>query len=181
QGRAIWVLDDVEPLREIAKDGFESSHLFTPVRALRMHPDNNNDTPLPPETPVGENPPEGAVIDYWLGTGAHSPVTLDVFDADGRLVRRFSSADSPRQPKAERYFAKSWAKPPQVLAATPGMHRFVWNLRHERPDAAEYSYGIAAVWGRGTPIEPEGPFVLPGMYKVALKVGGRRYAAPLAV
>jgi hypothetical protein len=97
------------------------------------------------------------------------------------LVRRFSSPEVPRSPPAERYFAEAWTKPPQQLAVTPGMHRFVWNLRYERPDAAEYSYSIAAVWGRGTPIEPEGAWVLPGTYTIALTANGRRYTAPLTV
>ena len=108
-------------------------------------------------------------------------MTLEILDGNGQLVRRFSSADIPPEPKAERYFAKAWTKTPQTLAASPGMHRFVWNLRYERPDAAEYSYSIAAVWGHGTPIEPEGPFVLPGDYTVALTANGKRYAAPLKV
>ena len=181
QGRAIWALDDVEPLREIAAGKFETAHLFTPARAWRVHPNNNQDTPLPPETPAGENPPAGAIIDYWLGSAAQGPVTLEISDGAGRVVRRFSSSDIPQEPPAERYFAKAWTKPPQRLAATPGMHRFVWNLRYERPDAAEYSYSIAAVWGRGTPIEPEGAFVVPGEYRVALTVNGRRYTAPLTV
>jgi photosystem II stability/assembly factor-like uncharacterized protein len=181
QGRAIWVLDDVEPLREMANGNFGTAHLFAPTQTWRVHPNNNQDTPLPPETPAGENPPAGAVIDYWLGAGVSGPVTLDIFDADNRLVRHFSSADISRQPPAERYFAKGWAKPPQPLAATHGMHRFLWNLRYDRPDAAEYSYSIAAVWGRATPIEPEGAWVLPGRYTVALTVNGKRYAAPLTV
>jgi photosystem II stability/assembly factor-like uncharacterized protein len=181
QGRAIWVLDDVEQLRETANAGSEPAHLFTPARVWRVHPNNNADTPLPPETPAGENPPAGAIIDYSLGPGVSGPVTVDILDANGQMVRRFSSADAPRSPSAERYFVKAWAKPPQALAGTPGMHRFVWNLRYERPDAAEYSYSIAAVWGRGTPIEPEGPFVLPGTYTVALTVDGKRYTAPLIV
>jgi hypothetical protein len=146
-----------------------------------VHPDNNNNTPLPPETPAGENPPAGAVIDYWLGDGGHGPVTLEIFDASGQLVRRFSSADVPRSPPAERYFAKGWTKPPQPLAATAGMHRFVWNLRYQRPDAPEYSYSIAAVWGRATPIEPQGAWVLPGTYTVALTADGNRSTAPLTV
>jgi uncharacterized protein YoxC len=175
------MIDDVEPLREIANAQFEFAHLFTPARAWRVHPDNNNDTPLPPETPAGETPPTGAVIDYWLEAGTHGPVTLDIFDANGRMVRHFSSVEVPQDPPAERYFAKAWTKPPQALAATPGMHRFVWNLRYERPDAAEYSYSIAAVWGRATPIEPQGAWVLPGQYTVALTVSGGRYITSLTV
>jgi photosystem II stability/assembly factor-like uncharacterized protein len=181
QGRAIWVLDDVEPLREIAGTDFGAAHLFTPAEAWRVHPNNNQDTPLPPETPTGENPPAGAIIDYWLGTSAEGPVTLEIFDADNHLVRWFSSAEIPRQPPAERYFAKEWIKPPQALAGTPGMHRFVWNLRYERPDTIEYGYSIAATPSGGTSIEPEGPFALPGQYRVVLSAGGKQYSAPLTL
>ena len=181
QGRAIWVVDDVEPLRETANGSVQPTHLFAPARAWRVHPNNSADTPLPPETPVGENPPAGAIIDYALGANVSGPVILDILDANGNIVRHFSSAEVPRSPPAKRYFARAWAKPPQALAGTPGMHRFVWNLRYARPDAAEYSYSIAAVWGRGTPIEPQGPFVLPGTYNVVLTVNGKRYTAPLTV
>jgi len=180
EGRAIWVLDDVEPLREITGTDFGAAHLFTPTQAWRVHPNNNNDTPLPPETAMGENPPAGAVIDCWLGA-TQGPVTLEIFDADNHLVRRFSSTDVQRQPHAERYFAKEWIKPPVTLAATEGMHRFVWNLRYDRPDAAEYGYSIAATPSHGTPVEPEGPFVVPGEYRVVLTAGGRQYGAPLSV
>ncbi|MBV9063523.1 MAG: hypothetical protein JOY77_11445, partial [Alphaproteobacteria bacterium] len=181
QGRAIWMLDDVEPLREIATMQFSGAHLFTPARAWRVHPNNNNDTPLPPETPVGENPPAGAVIDYWLDASARGPVTLEILDSSGQPVRRFSSSDVPQQPPAERYFAKAWINPPDQLAATSGMHRFIWSLRYARPDAAEYSYSIAAVWGHGTPVEPQGPWVLPGTYTVVLTVNGQRNTVPLNV
>ncbi|MDE2133162.1 MAG: hypothetical protein KGM97_00490 [Alphaproteobacteria bacterium] len=180
EGRAIWVLDDVEPLREIAGGmGEEPAHLFKPESAWRVHPDNNKDTPLPPETPAGENPPAGAVIDYWLGTVG--PVTLEIRDAAGGAVRHFSSAQQPSVPRAEHYFAEAWTHPPEALAATPGMHRFVWNLRYERPDAVRYGYSIAAVWGRDTPVNPDGPFALPGDYTVTLRAGGKSYTAPLHI
>ncbi len=104
-----------------------------------------------------------------------------ILDAGGSVVRRFSSAEPAQTPKAERYFAKTWTRKPEGLSAAPGMHRFIWDLHYERPDAAEYGYSIAAVWGRGTPIEPEGPFVLPGTYTVVLEANGQRYTAPLAV
>lgn len=182
EGRGIWVLDDLAPLREIVPGTAEERmHLFKPASAWRVHADNNRDTPLPPETPAGENPPEGAILDYWLGAETKGPVTLEIRDARGNVVRRFSSAEAPKQPKAERYFAKDWTKPPEVLAAAPGMHRFVWNLRYERPAAIKYSYSIAAVWGRGTPIKPEGAFVLPGDYTVTLEADDTHATAPLHI
>jgi photosystem II stability/assembly factor-like uncharacterized protein len=182
QGRSIWVLDDVEPLREIAGGLLgASTHLFLPAKAVRVHPDNNKDTPLPPETPAGENPPSGAIIDYWLAAGTSGPVTLQILDGSGQVVKSYSSAQPPEHLKADRYFAKAWVSPPEIFSGAPGMHRFVWNLRYERPDSIGYGYSIAAVWGHGTPVEPEGPFALPGNYTVVLEAGGQRYTAPLTV
>jgi len=182
EGSSIWVLDDVAPLREIAGGlADEPAHLFAPASAIRVHPNNNTDTPLPPETPAGENPPAGAIVDYRLGADASGPVTLQILDANGQVVRSFSSAQEPERLKAERYFAKAWVQDSATLSGAPGMHRFVWDLRYERPDALGYGYSIAAVWGHGTPLEPEGPFALPGIYTVVLDVGGKRYTAPLTL
>ncbi|MGH6889787.1 MAG: WD40/YVTN/BNR-like repeat-containing protein [Rhizomicrobium sp.] len=182
EGRAIWVLDDLSPLREVSPAlSQQSAHLFAPARALRVRLNNNRDTPLPPETPVGENPPEGAAIDYWLGAATKGPVTLEIRDSRGALVRRFSSTDKPEALKAELYFAKAWVIAPARLSSDPGMHRFIWNLRYPRPDAITYDYGIAAVWGRGVPLDPQGPFALPGNYTVTLTANGTKESAPLAI
>ncbi len=180
EGRALWVLDDVAPLRQIVPQSGDA-HLFTPALAWRVHSDNSVDTPLPPETPIGQNPPAGAVIDYWLGATPRGPVTLEIRDANGWVVRRFASNAKPEQPQAERYFAAGWTKPPQPLETAAGLHRFVWDLRTERPGAIGYSYSIGAVWGRGTPIAPQGPYVVPGNYEVVLGVNGKTYTAPLRV
>ncbi len=180
QGRAIWLLDDVTALRQTTPNT-EAAHLFTPAAAWRVHSDNNVDTPLPPETPQGENPPAGAIIDYWLGANTSSPVTLDINDGKGALVRHFASNAKPGEPGAKRYFAAAWLKPPRALETTAGFHRFIWNLHTERPPAIDYSYSIAAVWGHGTPIKPEGPYVLPGNYTVALSANGHTTTAPLHV
>ena len=182
EGRGIWVLDDVAPLREMRTEiATKPAYLFTPAKAYRVHPDNNKDTPLPPETPVGQNPPAGAIIDYWLGATAKGPVTLEIRDGNGRVVRHFASDQPEKAPQAERYFAKAWTRAPEALSAAPGMHRFVWNLRYARPEAIGYEYSIAAVWGENTPINPEGAFVLPGDYTVVLTAGSRSYSAPLHV
>jgi photosystem II stability/assembly factor-like uncharacterized protein len=182
QGRAIWVLDDVTPLRQLSAAVLAApAHLFAPEVAWRVHPDNNKDTPLPPETPEGQNPPAGAVIDYWLGKGIQGPVTLDIYSFTGKLVREFSSATAPAHSEADRYFAADWLRPAERLAAEPGMHRFVWNLRYPRPQAISYAYSIAAVFGEDTPTAVDGPFVLPGIYSVVLTAGGQQYRAPLVV
>jgi photosystem II stability/assembly factor-like uncharacterized protein len=182
QGRAIWVLDDVTPLRQLSAAVLAApAHLFAPEVAWRVHPDNNKDTPLPPETPEGQNPPAGAVIDYWLGKGTQGPVTLEIYSFTGELVRRFSSAQAPRQIKADRYFAAEWLRPAGGLSAAPGMHRFVWNLRYARPHSISYDYSMEAVFGEDTPTAMDGPFVLPGIYSIVLTAGGQQYRAPLVV
>ena len=182
QGRAIWVLDDVTPLRQLSVAMLRApAHLFAPEVAWRVHPDNNKDTPLPPETAEGRNPPAGAVIDYWLGGNAQGPVTLEIYNFTGQLVRRFSSDEAAPRIQAERYFGEEWLRPAERLSATPGMHRFVWNLRYARPQAISYDYSIAAVFGEDTPTAVQGPFVLPGIYSIVLTVGGQQYRAPLVV
>ncbi len=146
-----------------------------------MRFNNNHDTPLPPETPVGENPPDGAIIDYWLPTAAKGPVTLEIRDASGAVVRRFSSRDTPQPLPAERYFAAGWVKPEPVLGASPGAHRWIWNLRRDRPPAVEYSYSIAAIWGLNTPLDPRGQLVEPGRYTAVLTVDGHQQTADFDV
>ncbi|HEU4641952.1 MAG TPA: hypothetical protein VFS44_05795 [Gemmatimonadaceae bacterium] len=181
-GRAFWVLDDVTPLRQITDSVLRApSHLFRPAAAVRVRRSENTDTPLPPETPHGENPPAGAVIDYWLARAPSGPVTLEILDARGKLVRRFSSADSAPPPKAEQYFTDEWLPRVERPGARAGLNRFVWDLRYPTPPAASYSYSIAAIAEHGTVAEPQGPLVLPGDYQLRLTVDGHTETRPLRV
>jgi photosystem II stability/assembly factor-like uncharacterized protein len=182
QGRAIWILGDLALLRQIgAEHSASPATLFAPAPAYRLRLNNNHDTPLAPETPAGENPPQGAIIDYWLGTPPSGPVTLDIRNSAGQSVRRFSSNDRPEQLVANRYFQKEWVKPEAMLPASPGAHRWIWNLRAARPKAVEYQYSIAAIWGLGTPLQPEGQLVPPGRYEAVLSANGREYRQPIEV
>ncbi|WP_284343685.1 hypothetical protein [Dyella mobilis] len=181
QGRAIWILDDITPLRQAGAYAARKTALYTPADAIRVRANENRDTPLPHDEPLGENPPAGAIIDYQLASAAKEPVTLDILDGDGKTVRHFSSADKQEQLPAERYFQKGWLGSPQTLGTAAGMHRFVWNLRYPRPEALLYGYSIAATWDSDTPLTPEGPLVLPGKYQVVLTVDGKSYRAPLNV
>jgi photosystem II stability/assembly factor-like uncharacterized protein len=181
QGRAIWALDDVSPLRQLtAQVAAEPAHLFTPATAVRVHPNNNKDTPLPPETPAGQNPPGGAVLDYWLGAPAKGAVEIDILDAKGRLVRRLTSTPEQR-PDAEAYFSRLYVHPDPGLPRTAGHHRVVWDLHGERPHAINFDYSIAAIAGQDTPILPQGPWATPGEYTVVLKVDGHEQRAPLTI
>ena len=171
------------PLRELTPDvAARPAHLFTPATAIRLRENENKDTPPPPTTPLGENPPTGAVLDYWLGAGASGPVTLIVRDGAGHMVRRFSSDAAPDSLPAEfRYFEAGWLGKPARVETTAGMHRFVWDLRLPRPKALSYEYSISAIWQVGTPLEPRGPLVLPGRYTVTLRAGGKDQTVPLIV
>lgn len=182
-GRAFWVLDDIERLRQLHPDTVQQPVvLFHPRLAYRLVRSTNTDTPLPPEEPQGENPPsDGAIIDYWLGRAVHGPVVLEIRDAAGRLVRSFASAERvPELDLAALRVAPYWPAPPPRLAAEPGMHRFVWDLRYPPPAAFDRSYPIAAVPHR-TPLVPQGPRVLPGLYTVLLRVEGQTYRTTLEV
>ncbi len=182
QGRGIWILDDLEPLREITqKISEEPVHLFSPAQTWRLRNNENRDTPWPPSTPLGQNPPAGSIIDYWLKDNAQGPLTLTISDSKGNVVKQFLSNEKVKKLPAHRYFEKSWLNKAKHLYNTAGMHRFVWDLRYPRPAALQYHYSIAAIWTDGTPLQPEGPLVLPGRYTVTLRVNGKEYTRPLII
>jgi hypothetical protein len=181
-GRSFWILDDVTPLRQLeAKVASAEAHLFAPQTAYRVRWNVNTDTPLPPEEPAGQNPPDGAIINYYLKAPAPGPVTLEIFDAKGKLVRRFASTDRP-EPVNEKELAipTYWIRPPQMLSAKAGAHRFIWDLHYSPPEGGRRTFPIAAVY-RNTPSAPLGPWVHPGQYRVKLTVGGKSYEQPLTV
>jgi photosystem II stability/assembly factor-like uncharacterized protein len=181
QGRALWILDNVTPLRQhdrIARS--DKAILLDPGVAIRVRGSQNKDTPPPADTALGENPPGGAMIDYRLAHDAQK-VVLEIRDAGGKLVRHFASGDAADRPEAHRYFTQSWATPAPDLSARAGAHRFIWNLRTQRPRAARYGYSIAAVYSEGTPIVPEGMLVAPGDYTVVLDVDGSQSHATLKI
>ncbi len=183
-GRGFWILDDVTPLRHVdaaRKAGAAGApFLYTPAMATRVRRNRNTDTPLPPEEPVGQNPPDGAILDFVLAAKPRLPVTLEILDSKGKLVRRFASDDVP-EPAVEPFVvAPYWVRPPRVLPAAPGMHRFVWDLRLPAPPALEHEYPISAI-PYDTPREPLGPLVLPGTYTVRLTVDGAVLTTPMTV
>jgi hypothetical protein len=181
QGRAIWALDDVTPLRQLAgSNPAEPVRLFTPASAVRVHPNNNKDTPLAPETPIGQNPPGGAVIDYWLGEPAKGSLTIEIKDAKGNVVRTLSSTP-PKRPQGNAYFSALYVTQDKGLPTAAGHHRIVWDLHAERPHSLAFEYSIAAIAGQDTPQMPQGPFVPPGEYTVTLKFGGHEQSAPLKI
>ncbi|MGA7560339.1 MAG: glycoside hydrolase, partial [Terriglobales bacterium] len=180
-GRSFWILDNITPLRQLNSEvASASAHLFKPQLTYRVRRNNGTDTPLPPEEPAGQNPPDGAMLDYWLKTTPSGPVTLEIIDASsGKVVRHFSSADKPAtvDPK-ELNVPMYWVRPPRTLSAAPGMHRFLWDLTYPAPDVLDHDYPISAIF-HDTPRYPLGATVLPGEYQVVLSVGGKSYAQTL--
>jgi len=159
----------------------EPVHLITPTAAIRLRKSENRDTPLPPETPAGTNPPTGAVIDYVLKSEPAGEVTLEILDSAGKVVRKFSSADEAREIKDVQSFPTNWLQPDEVLARRAGLNRFVWDLRYTRPSALRYDYGMAVSRPGGAPRMPEGILAPAGAYQARLTVDGRSYTAPLLV
>ena len=175
-GRSMWVLDNYSMLRELGgrtggrADG-QVPHLYQPADAWRVRWNNNTDTPLPPEEPAGRNPPDGAIFDYQLESSpATGFVTLEILDRSGALVRRFASNDPPEPVDSSANIPLWWVRPEQRLEATPGVHRFVWDLREPPPAVPEHQYPISAI-PHDTPREPRGPWVVPGTYTARFTAG----------
>ncbi len=183
-GRSFWILDDIGPLHEAADlRATADAHLFTPAPAFRIQRDTYTDTPLPPDEPVGANPPDGAIIDYYLPQTSSVPVTLEILDARGRLIRKFSSTDKPEATEEElkkQLIPLYWLRPFHSLPTEAGMHRWVWDLHYPTPDSTRHEYPIAAIPG-DTPRLPLGPTALPGTYTAKLTANGKSYTAPFPV
>ena len=182
-GRGFWILDDIAPLRELTASVSDEDHLFTPAPAFRIQRDTYSDTPLPPDEPAAANPPDGAIVDYYLAQNQTSPVTLEILDAHGQLVRKYSSDD--KAPVSEDDLSKQliplyWLKPFRMLPADAGMHRWVWDLHYSTPDSTRHDYPISAVPG-DTPRFPLGPNALPGSYTARLTVNGKSSTTPFTV
>jgi hypothetical protein len=210
-GRGIWILDDITPLRQLGDliptsapafaEGFggsavarsasgggkafaeRSAHLFKPQVAYRVRQNTNTDTPIPPDEAAGQNPPDGAIINYTLASAASGPVTLEILDAAGKPVRRYSSADRAENPDASTApVPLYWYRPPHPLATTAGMHRFTWDV-HYQPLVGGGGRGglpIAAV-PHDTPLAANSPWAAPGIYTVKLTVDGKSDTQPLTL
>jgi photosystem II stability/assembly factor-like uncharacterized protein len=182
-GRAFWILDDIAPLRAWNEEAVrQNARLFPPAHATRIRRSENHDSPLPPETPVGTNPPAGAIFDYFLKSpAAGAEVTLEIRDQQDNLVRKFSSSDKEPPAAEPPEFPKFWLPKFQPLSNASGMHRFVWDLRYAPPSALHTEYSMTAIIGSGTVTEPQGPLALPGEYEMVLTSGGQTYKAALTI
>jgi photosystem II stability/assembly factor-like uncharacterized protein len=183
-GRSFWILDDIGSLRQMnARVEGAEAHLFTPGIAYRVRRDTNTDTPIPPDEPAGENPPDGAVIDYYLGKMPAEPVSLEILDSKGEVVRKYSSSDQPEQSQEElekQLIPPYWPLPFRRLSSEKGMHRWTWDLRFPTPLSTEHEYPSSAIAHR-TPRYPLGPLVMPGQYTARLTASGHDYTANFQV
>jgi len=198
-GRGFWILDDVTPLRQAAAAMASAKpYLFKPVTAVRVRFAGNDPTPWPPELPAGENPPPGALIDYYLPAAVTGPLELQILDAGGKLVRSFSSDDRPTGPDPaldpEGYnklcqqtpsapncnLPLYWPAPPQRLSTDAGMHRFSWDLRYAPLSPDDPGAAGGAVPHR-TYLLANAPWAPPGSYSVRLTAGGTSMSQPLAL
>lgn len=178
-GRSFWILDDITPLRQINKKTTDDeATLYKPEPAYRVRWDMWSDTPLPADEPAGKNPPDGAIIDYYLKNGSNDTVKLDIYDSLGNLVRQYTSKDSMYK-IPDVNIPLYWIRPQQILSAEPGSHRFLWDM-HYTPLNVPPSYPISAVVGETAPA-PTSPWVMPGTYTVKLTVDGKIYTQPLTV
>ncbi|MGH7693632.1 MAG: WD40/YVTN/BNR-like repeat-containing protein, partial [Gemmatimonadaceae bacterium] len=174
-GRGIWILDNITLLRQLAAGAPSSDAvLYKPALAYRIRWNMNTDTPLPPDEPTGENPPDGATIDYYLPPNVSGVVSLEVRDSAGALVRRYASDDTAERIDSSANIPMYWPRQPRTLSAAPGMHRVVWDLHYPRPRVFNFSYPIAAV-PANTELQPLGPWVLPGRYTLRLTANGRTF------
>jgi photosystem II stability/assembly factor-like uncharacterized protein len=195
-GRGFWILDDVTPLRAMAMTPTpRASYLVKPQTAVRMRFANNDPTPWPPEVPAGENPPAGAILDYFLAPGSTS-AKIEILDAAGKVIRTYSNTDPvlapdpalepeaynricQRNPNAPHCSVPLyWAAPNITLSANPGMHRFIWDMRYD-PIAGMTSESEANAVPHRTYFAATAPFAPPGSYTVKLTSGGTTSTQPL--
>jgi hypothetical protein len=186
-GRALWAIDDISPLRDLATNTSQvitsNVYLFAPAPVVRRQWDTYTDTPLNPDVPAASNPPDGATIDYYLKSAPSSDIKLEIYNSAGELVRSYSSAGASSL-NYKVNVPDYWLAPPSLLPKNAGLHRFVWDLRYPDPEQLLYTYyGIHVDYfeytladhaiPHNTPWhEPQGPMVVPGQYEIRLTVNG---------
>ena len=180
-GRGFWILDDITPLRQLNDKVLAgNAYLFAPELAYRVRWDTNSDTPLPPDVAAGQNPPDGAIFNYYLKFSLSGPVTLEIVNGSGETVRRYSSADPVPPPDPELVIPAYWLRPPERLWNAAGFRRFVWDMHYAPVPGIKPDYPIAAVPHNTAP-QPTSPWIMPGKYTVVLTVGGQKYSQPLMI
>jgi hypothetical protein len=185
-GRGFWILDNITPLQQLDQGAATTeTTLFKPQVATRVRWNQNTDTPLPPDEPGGENPPDGAIIDYALKADASGPVTIEIVDGTGRVIRHYSSNDKGEYPTPEGApVPLYWYRKPLTLKTTAGMHRFLWDMRYQ-PIEGGGGRGRGGLPISATPYNtvptPNSIWAPPGLYTVKLTVNGQTLKQPLSL
>ncbi|MGH9434200.1 MAG: WD40/YVTN/BNR-like repeat-containing protein, partial [Terriglobia bacterium] len=143
-GRAFWILDDIAPLRQLSSQITQSNvYLFKPSATYRNHSGGG----FPIHGPYGQNPPGGAMIDYYLksAAGPKDDVKLEILDSQGKTVRSYSNKKQKEagSPLANEF--PGFSRRGETLPAKAGLNRFVWDLRYKGPDPVPHHIS----WGRG--------------------------------
>jgi len=181
-GRGFLILDDVTPLRQIAVDRIEGdARLYEPQAAIRIRNDMNPPTPWPADFPATANPPDGAVIDYYLSAKVSGVVSLEIADSKGQTIARFNSNDPVPVPDPRYPDPPVWERPPRVLSAAPGHHRFLWDMQYPQVPGMSTTPDDDLATPHDTPQVSTAPWVLPGEYTVRLTANGKALSAPLKV
>ena len=176
-GRGFWVLDDMTALRQIDDDVAKANaHLFRPADAFNLPQSSDNGTPMPRDEPLAENPPYGAMIDYYLKSRVDGPLTLEILDPSGSVIRRYASDDKyPAVDPNTLSIPAFWVRTPEPLSTSAGMHRWIWDLRPTPSPRPTTGGGGGGGFGRGV------ANVLPGAYTVKLTVAGKTYTQTILI
>ena len=169
-GRSFWILDDISPLRQLNDQVIKDTKgiLYKPQTAWRVRWNMNTDTPIPQEEPAGQNPPDGAVFNYFLPQKI-TDISLEILDKAGNLVRKYSNKDTLYK-LPDLNIPLYWIRPQEILSANPGSHRFLWDL-HFTPLNIPVAYPISAIFKNTAPDETS-PWALPGTYTAKLTIDG---------
>lgn len=171
-GRSFWILDDITPLRQLTDQLVNSSTiLYKPQTTYRVRWCMYPDTPVPQEEPAGQNPPDGAIINYYLNNNANN-IQLEILDSKEIVIRKYSSTDTLYKIPPNNV-PPYWIRPQQILSGKAGSHRFMWDM-HYQPLNVPPTYPISATYMNTAP-EPTSPWVLPGTYTARLTVDGKKY------
>ena len=181
-GRGFWVIDDISSLRQVTPAVLAAdAYLFKPGDAINVQQGGDDGTPLQKDEPQATNPPNGAVIDYYLKTDATGPVTVDILDASGQVLHTFSAETGAEGPQPGGRGGRGrgggipnvtalWRSTPEPFSTRAGMHRLVWNPIAPSPNAGGRGGGRG---NQGTP--------LTGTFTARLTVGGKSYTQSLVV
>lgn len=177
-GRSFWILDNISSLRQLNPSIKNQVALFKPQVATRIRWNMNTDTPLPPEEPAGENPPDGAMIEYYLPSNTNDVVQIDILNQQKEIVRTFKSNDT-LYTIPELNIPLYWIRPQSILSNKTGMHRLLWDMKYA-PLNLPVSYPMTAVKYNTAP-DANAPWVLPGMYTVRITVGNQQKEQALEI